>query len=270
MIRRKNTKPADDLASDGARDLLMVNSVEKTFRVLRVFDGMRPSLSLSEISELAGLDVSATQRFTHSLVKMGYLEKNPVNKRFALTVKVLELGHSYVRSSNLVKQAMPYLLHINRETEETTNLTILNGTDIVFVSRYLSRHVLNADVVIGTRLPAYCTAPGRAILSHLSRLEVEEILRNTEFSAVTSHTPRTAAAVLNKTEQARAKGYALQVEEYFYGDMSVAAAVVDAQGIPLGAINIAVSTSRYSPADLETKFAPLVVAAARSLLDVSR
>ncbi|MER9951452.1 IclR family transcriptional regulator [Mesorhizobium sp. M0047] len=259
--------PAD--ASNGSRDLLMVNSVEKAFRVLRAFDGSHPSLSLSEIAEVTGLDVSATQRFTHSLLKLGYLEKDAASRRYGLTVKVLELGQSYSRANPLVKQAIPYLLHLNKETEETVNLTVLDETDIVFVVRFLSRHVFNTDVVIGTRLPAYCTAPGRAILSRLPSDEAEAIISSSELRPITSHTPRTAADVMGKVATAAAKGYALQVEEYFYGDMSISAAVVDARGRPVGAINIGVATTRYTPQEMEVRFAPMVVAAARSVSDIS-
>lgn len=58
-------------------------------------------------------------------------------------------------------------MHLSKTTEETVNLAVRDDTDIVFVSRFMSRHVLDNDVIIGTRLLAYCTAPGIAILSCL-------------------------------------------------------------------------------------------------------
>ncbi|MER9638552.1 IclR family transcriptional regulator [Mesorhizobium sp. M0228] len=267
--RTSAAKRAPANASNGSRDLLMVNSVAKAFRVLRVFDCSRPSLSLSEIAEIAGLDVSATQRFTHTLLKLGYLEKDAASRRFGLTVKVLELGQSYASANPLVKQAIPYLLHLNKDTEETINLTVLDETSIVFIVRFLSRHVFNTDVVIGTRLPAYCTAPGRAILSRLPSDEAEAIVSSSDLRPLTAHTPRTVADVMGRVARAAAKGYALQVEECFYGDMSVSAAVIDGRGRPVGAINIGVATTRYTPQEMEVRFAPMVVAAARSVSDIS-
>jgi len=74
---------------------------------------------------------------------------------------------------------------------------------------------------------------------------------------------------LARVGKAARDGYAIQIEETFYGDMSVSAAAVNSQGIPLGSITIAASTDRYSPAQFEARFAPLVVAAARSISEAS-
>ncbi len=249
----------------GGRDPLLVQSVEKAFRVLQAFDGTRKSLSLSQLVEDTGLDMSAAQRFTHTLVKLGYLQKDDETRRFELTVKALDFGYHYTRSNALVERALPYLLHISKTVEETVNLTVLDGTEIVFISRFLSRHVLNNDVVIGTRLPAYCTAPGVAILSRLPSEKVAAILDRSELRPFTATTTWDRKELLTKISKSAEQGYATAFEEYFHGDLSIAAAIVDQHGRPAGAINIAVSSSRYTPKQAEAKLSPLVVAAASSV-----
>ena len=250
---------------EGARDILMVGSVEKAFRVLSAFDEQHRTLSLTELADVIDLDRSATQRFAHTLTKLGYLRKDAASKRFELTAKLLSFGSHYVRASALVERAMPYLMHLSKQTEETVNLTVLDDTEIVFVARFLSRHVLNNDVVVGTRLPAYCTAPGIAMLSRLPRDEALGILDRSELRAYTPHTTRSVSALIAKIKSAASAGFAVQFEEYFHGDMSIAAAVLDSAGRPVGAVNLAVSTSRYSPPELEKRFASLVVATGHSM-----
>ena len=144
-----------------AEDKLLVNSVVKAFRVLEAFDNANRSLSLAQISASVGLDKSAAQRFTHTLNKLGYLHKDPVTKRFELSLKSLEMARHFISANPVIKQAMPYLLYLSRTTEETVNLTLPDGADIVFAARFMSRHMLNTDVVVGTRMPAFCTAPSR-------------------------------------------------------------------------------------------------------------
>lgn len=266
MARKANKAAADENETSGEdRDPLLVQSVEKAFRVLRAFDGRRPNLSLSQIAEETGLDMSAAQRFTHTLAKLGYLGKNPDTKRFELTVKALDFGYHYTRASGFVERGMPYLLHLSKATEETVNLTVLDDTDIVFVSRFMSRHVLNNDVITGTRLPAYCTAPGIAILSGLPEDVAHTILEKSDLYPFTPHTTWDIDALKAKLKQSATQGYATAFEEYFHGDLSIAAPVLDANGTPYGAINIAVSRSRYTPEETEERFAPLVTAAARSI-----
>lgn len=260
----KSTENETDASSED-RDPLLVQSVEKAFRVLSAFDGTRPNLSLSQIADEAGLDMSAAQRFTHTLTKLGYLSKNADTRRFELTVKSLDFGYHYTRASSLVERGMPYLLHLSKETEETVNLTVLDDTDIVFVSRFMSRHVLNNDVITGTRLPAYCTAPGIAILASLPADEANAILDRSPLHPYTPHTTWQPDALREKLQKSAVQGYATAFEEYFYGDLSVAAPVLDANGRPYGAINIAVSRSRYTPEEAEQRFSALVTAAARSI-----
>ena len=251
-------------------DPLMVMSVEKAFRVLNAFDASRPAMSLTQIATIVGMDKSAAQRFTHTLERLGYLRKDPETKRFELTVKTLDLGHHYLRGNGLLERSMPYLMHLSKTTEETINLTELDDTEIVFVSRFMSRHVLNTDVVIGMRMPAYCTAPGVAMLSRMPMEEVCDRLDRMDLHPYTPNTTWRREDLLAKIERSAGLGYATAFEEYYHGDLSVAAAIVNPAGAPIGAINIAVSRSRFTPQEAEERFAPLVVAAAASISTIGR
>ncbi|MGX5733229.1 IclR family transcriptional regulator [Bosea thiooxidans] len=261
--RRSAAPPAE---KPGRKDdALMVNSVEKAFRVLSAFGRQHQTLNLSQVASETGMDVSAAQRFTHTLTKLGYLHKDAQTKRFELTAKTLDLGYHFVRSSRLLDRAMPYLMHLSKETEETVNLTVREGTEIIFVSRFLSRHVLNTDVIIGTRMPAYATAPGIAMLS---RLPEEEAMAIIDASDLRPHTPSTTwqrDALREKLRQSAAQGYATAFEEVYLGDASIAAPVVDHHGRPEAAVNIATSTSRFSHAEVVSRFSSLVIAAAHAI-----
>ena len=248
-----------------ASDPLMVGSVEKAFRVLNVFGQGRASLSLSQIAELSGMDVSAAQRFTHTLIRLGYLAKDARTRRLELTPRTLDLAAHFLSGHALVNTAMPYLMHLSKQTEETVNLTLLDGVEIVFVSRFMSRHMLNTDVVIGTRMPAYCTAPGVAILSRLCDEEARAILDASDLVAHTEFTTSRRDDLIAKIELSRRQGYATQFQEFFLGDASVAAAVTDAAGRPRAAVNVAVSCARYKQEEVAERFAPLVVAAAHAV-----
>ena len=142
-----------------------VQSVEKAAGVLSVFTGEQPTLSLSEIARKSGLDMSAAQRFVYTLRVIGLISRDESTRRYRLTPKLLHFGYSYLRSSDLVNRCSPHVLELNNRSSETTNLTVLDGAEIVFVMRLLSRHVANFDTIVGSRLPAYCTAPGLAMLA---------------------------------------------------------------------------------------------------------
>ncbi|MEO3432828.1 IclR family transcriptional regulator [Inquilinus sp. CAU 1745] len=247
------------------RDPLAVQSVEKAFRVLEAFTSQRRTMSLSQIAEETGMDVSAAQRFTHTLKLLGYLGRDVETRRYELTAKVLDLGYNFLHGNRLIDGAMPYLMHLSKETEETVNLTILDGTDILFVSRFMSRHMLNIDVVVGSRMPAFCTAPGIAMLSCLPENEAIAIIDRSDLKAFTEFTTWKREALIEKMRISRQQGYATAFEEYYRGDGSIAAAVLDGHGRPEGAVNVAVSCSRYRPDEIPSRFSALIVAAARSI-----
>jgi DNA-binding IclR family transcriptional regulator len=261
----KPIAPAPRKPAANQADVLMVRSVEKAFRVLEAFDPQHATMSLSQVAAVAGLDKSAAQRFTHTLERLGYLRKDPESRHFELTTRTLKLGHNFTRASALIERAVPYLMHLSKETDETINLTVRDDTEIVFVLRFLSRQVLNPDVTIGTRMPAYCTAPGIAMLAHLRPDEARAILKRSDLRPYTASTTWQVDRLMDKLALSAERGYATAYEEFYHGDLSIAAAALTARQEPACAVNIAVSRARYTPEEAERRFAAHVVAAARSI-----
>lgn len=247
------------------KDSLMVRSVEKALRILTAFGQGQSSLSLTEVAAVTGLDKSGAQRFTHTLTQLGYLRKDPESRRFELTPRVLELGAHYSQSNPLIRVAAPYLLNLSKMTEESVSLTVLDNTDIVYVYRLLSRNMLTTDVVIGTHLPAYCTAPGLAILSGLPSGEAERILENSNRVAYTPHTVTEIPVLLGKIEEIRQHGYAVAQEQIYVNDISVAVPIFGPKQSAFAAVSIAVSKLSLSVDEAVEKFAPLLATVAKNL-----
>jgi DNA-binding IclR family transcriptional regulator len=236
------TKPPVE-AVDPSTSSLYVQSVEKAMKVLTAFDGSKRQLSLSEISSLTGFDMSATQRFTFTLAALGYLFKDPDSRKYELSPRLLDFTYHYLTSNELVSRATPYLQQLGSETEEATNLTVLDDRDIVFVLRIVSRNVFNAHVITGSRLPAYCTAPGLAILATLPDGEIDDILSRTNLVPYTSSTVYQPRKIKDRIAQIRKQGYAHTEDEYFVSDISTAAAITNAHGRGVGAVNIGTPTA---------------------------
>jgi IclR family pca regulon transcriptional regulator len=265
--RKKKAADGADGApiADATASSLYVQSVEKAMTVLTAFDGSKRQLSLSEIAVITGLDISATQRFTFTLAALGYLFKDAESRKYELSPKLLDFTYHYLTSNEFVSRATPYLQQLGSETEEATNLTVLDDTDIVFVLRIVSRNVFNAHVITGTRLPAYCTAPGLAILATLGDGEIDDILARTNLVAYTSSTVYQPRKIKDRIIQIRKQGYAHTEDEYFVSDISTAAAITNSRGRAVGAVNIAVARSRWQAQRDEKRFADLVVSTASAI-----
>ena len=143
---------------------------------------------------------------------------------------MLQFSYNYVRANELIDKASPYLLDISRTLGETTNLQELDGHEIVFVARFPGHHLVNVDIAVGSRLPAYFTASGTAILSRLSDEQRREILAQTRLEAITPYTEINPEKLLERVRRVAEKGYAIIVNETVLGDISVAAPVIDHRG----------------------------------------
>ncbi|RSE88245.1 IclR family transcriptional regulator [Achromobacter denitrificans] len=252
-------------ATTETRSSLFVGSTEKAFQVLHAFDGPKRHMTLADIARASGLDRSATQRLVYTLETLGYLRRIPDTRNYGLTPKVLQFSYNYVRANELIDKASPYLLDISRTLGETTNLQELDGHEIVFVARFPGHHLVNVDIAVGSRLPAYFTASGTAILSRLSDEQRREILAQTRLEAITPYTEINPEKLLERVRRVGEKGYAIIVNETVLGDISVAAPVIDHRGLAVAAINIAVPTTRWTVARVEAELAPHVQVAATSI-----
>jgi IclR family pca regulon transcriptional regulator len=244
---------------------LFVQSVEKAMKVLMAFDGSKRHLSLSEIAALTQLDNSAAQRFSHTLTALGYLVKDSATRKYELSVRLLDFTYHYLASNEMVQRAAPVLQRLARETEEVCNLTVPEGVDIVFVLRIISRNVLNPNVIVGTRLPAYCTAPGLAMMSTWPQEDVEVLLGRSDLVKHTPSTITDAKKIKARLALIRKTGYACTRNELYPDDISTAAPILAANGRAIGALNIAVSRARWNEKRDEQRFADLLCGAAASI-----
>ena len=106
---------------EGSRSPLFVQSLEKAMKVLEAFGRGEQYLGLSQIVALSGLDKAAAQRYVHTLVQIGYLEKSAKTGRFALGKKCLDLSFHFLRTHPLVVAATPVLLQLRKDSGERTN-----------------------------------------------------------------------------------------------------------------------------------------------------
>jgi IclR family pca regulon transcriptional regulator len=259
----------DRQASDepgGAPDpRLFVAALEKGLTVLRAFYDQPHALSLTEIAERTGLGRSAVQRFLYTLRMLGYLRQEPRTRRYVLSPRVLDFGYAYLRNDSLVETSFPYLLEASKRSRETVNLTELDDTDVIYVSRFPSRNVISVDILLGARLPAFSTAPGRAMLAFMPTSEAQAVLARSALRPLTPYTLTDQKRIVAALAEIRTRGYALSDQETYLGDLSTAAPVRDHDGRVRAAVNIAVPTPRWSLAQMEQELTPIVVETARAI-----
>lgn len=197
-----------------------VQAFERGLAVISSFDGS--PLTLSEVAQRVKMSPAAARRYLSTLTELGYFAHR--NGRFSAQAKLLELSNPYFAANDSTLRAESALKELTRQLNETSTLTQLEGSEVVNVLAVTSKRELSIQVVPGRKLPAYCTAMGRAMLSLLSTDEVEGILKETHLERHTINTLTRAEDIMEQIHLAADQGYALVEEEHTPGirTMSVA------------------------------------------------
>lgn len=251
-------------------DTLFVSSVEKAFTVLRAFRtgqrvmGLR-DLSLSQISELSGLDKSASQRFSNTLLELGYLEKDVHTRRYRPAVGLTEFYYTYMISNRLAEIAMPRLIEASQVHGTTVNLCEPVGTDITYTIRVPHQKSSFRATIPGRRMPMFCTSSGLAILANRSNDEVETTLAATKFRKMTEWTITDIDKVRAQIEKARQDGFCMTSQQALPHELSTAAPVVDSEGRAFAAVQVPVYMPDWTTEMVREKVVPLVIETARAI-----
>ncbi|WP_235829753.1 IclR family transcriptional regulator domain-containing protein [Frigidibacter oleivorans] len=240
--------------SRGGRDSDFVASLGKGLRVLEAFGADTPRLSITEAAARAGLDRATARRCLLTLHALGYADYD--GKFFALTPRVLRLGTAALASLPLPQLVQPWLDQLSERIGQSTSVSILDGTEVVYLARAAQRRVMSIGLLPGSRLPAHCTSMGRVLLAALPEAEARAILDRSDLS------PRTAASVteperiMDRLRQVRAQGYALIDQEVEPGLRAIAVPVIDARGRTVAAMNTGAAAVQATADDLVSLYLP--------------
>ncbi len=233
-------------------------SLERGLAILTAFTPDRPALGISELARKLGLTRSTTHRYVATLATLGYLQQDESTRKYRLGPRVLDLGFSMLGSMELREIAGPHLRRLTDTTGHTSNLAIRDDTDVILIDRVRGRpgryHHLEFTLHVGSRLPSYCSATGKALLAFMPRADLDQLLDRMELAP---HGPRTLtskAAVLEELEHVRHTGVAVNDEELESALRSVAVPVRSRSGEVVAAINVAIPWSPVPISELASQF----------------
>ncbi|WP_312979639.1 IclR family transcriptional regulator C-terminal domain-containing protein [Corynebacterium sp.] len=250
---------------DASPDHGKIQSFLRGLEVIRSFSADNPRQTLSEVATSIGLTRATARRFLHTLVSVGYAGTD--GREFWLTPRVLDLGFSFLSSQPLTAIAQPRLEELSRDVGESSSLSVLDGTDVVYVSRVSVRRIMTVGITIGTRFPAYATSMGRMILAGLEEETLDEYLSTSSIQKLTPNAVSSTSQLRRTIATARTQGWCIVDQELEPGLRSVAAPVKDADGATIAAINISTQTAVHDIDAIRRIFLPAVIATARDISD---
>ncbi len=224
------------------------------------------SLSLTELSQRAGMPASTAHRLLVTLQNFGYLEFREDTQQWSVGVEAFRIGGSFARRIKVVDAGRPMLRDLMEQTGETANMAIADDGDVVFVSQVETHEPIRAFHRPGTRAHMHASGIGKALLAHFDPPALDRWMRTKGLVAYTDNTISDPQTLRHEMDATRARGWAIDNEERTLGMRCVASAVYNSFGEAVAGISVSGPTVRI-PDDVLTEYGVLVRRAADRVTD---
>lgn len=266
IIGTKDTLEAGrNVAEKKREDGDFVESLARGLKVIRAFSTSHLAFTVSDMAAATDLARPTARRLLLTLEQLGYVRAK--DGLFMLTPRILELGMSYIAAQGMWDIARPHLEHLVSRTEESSSMSQLDGSDIVYTARVSVPKIIGLSVQIGTRFPAVATSMGQVLLSELTPKELNAVLDQPTQSRVIPRIKPTRKELTAALAEVRQRGWALSDERLSLGIRSIAAPVRDASGSIVAAVNVTVNASETSIATLRSTHLPKLLETARAITE---
>jgi IclR family transcriptional regulator, pca regulon regulatory protein len=240
-----------------------VEALARGLAVIKAFSPTATALSVSDAAARTSLPRPTARRLLMTLEQLGYVRSS--NGLYTLTTKVLELGTTYIATLGIWEVARPHLEALVAQTGESSSMSQLDGSDIVYVARVPVPKIIALSVHIGTRFPATATSMGQVLLAELSRPELLEVLKTPSQSGIIPRFAPSRRELERELAKVRERGWALSDERLSLGIRSIAAPARDASGTTVAALNVTVHAAETSVSELKRRHLPLLLETAEKI-----
>lgn len=227
--------------------------------VLRILSMLRESdtLRVTDVAEAIGVANSTAHRLLATLVHRRLMHHDVTRRTYHSGIELVTLAHAVLRHNSLPEVAQPFLDELAAEVDETVHLTVLHGSEVMFVAVAQGTHAVRAADRTGTTLPSHLSAAGRALLAGLNPAELDSVAKTIASRGVDIDIDELRQHLAD-VEQ---RGYAVNRGETERDLWAVAAPVRSAKSI-VASITVGCPVSRSDEAWIKAAGASVVAAAA--------
>ena len=236
--------------------------VSKALSLLVLVGDSAQGASATELAGLAGLPFSTTHRLLRSLAHQGFVVFDPASKRYALGIRVFQLGQRVSNANGLAGSSIPVLRSLTEHTREASILGVLDGDHVLTISKVDGPQAFRVTSDPGTHSPLNTTALGKVLLAYCD--DPESLLAGVELAARTDLSITDRDEFRAEIDTVRERGYGTMREENEVGMNALAAPVLAVDGRLIGSVAIAAPSFRL-PFEQLLELLPALHAAAAEL-----
>jgi len=238
-------------------------SVDRALDLLEVLAGSTEGLTVSEVSRTIRIPKSTTHYLMYTLLVRGYIQRNFDGRRYSLGLRSFELAN---RSDTEQLRAVTRLdlRRIAERLRLTAITAVLKGAEAVVIENAEPSGSEMGGQWIGRHVDVHCTSLGKALIAHLSGLEIEALFRERPLARFTPNTICSLKVLRAQLERVRVDGFAINDEEHIIGVRGIAAPIVNHVGRVVASIGVNGSRAQVSREQIPST-AKEVISAAREI-----
>ena len=242
----------DDDSSDTKPE--SVGAVLKVFAILQALSE-HSEIGISDLAVQLYMPKATVYRFLQTMKTLGYVRQEPGSERSGLAVKTFELGARALQYPDLIELAKPHMEMLSEKTGETVHLGTLIDSEIIYVHKVDSRHMLGMYSRVGRRAPLHCTAIGKVLMAWEDPVHRKQILDGAEFKSFREKTIVDRTAFQEELDRVKAQGFGEDREEFDDHIRCLGIPIFDRMNHPVAGLSVSFPTFRFDEAN-----APQVVA----------
>lgn len=214
-----------------------IQVIERLAQLLDVIAAHEDPVSLKILSAGTGLHPSTAFRILSSLAEQGFVERT-TRGNYQLGIKLMQLGSRVSSGVDIRKIALPLMEKLRDQLDETVNLTVREGDEIVYIERSLAKRMIRVEQVIGSRAPLHVTAVGKMMLGEQGEAACRSYAKRSKLPAYTANTHTRITPLIQDCAAALKRGYSLDNEEAELGVGCIGTLVRDASGNVVAGLSV--------------------------------
>lgn len=239
------------------------SALEKALAVLDAVTDQPQAVGLADLTVRLGMPRQTVHRILLNLEATGLLVRDPSRDRFSVGPRLSTLALNALHSKNQTAPVRMVLQDLVDEIRETCNVGVLDGGEFVYLERIECDWSLRVYFQAGSRVPAYCTSGGKALLAYLPAEVRERLFKAVAFKRHTENTITDPAALERDLARARDLGFSTNDQEFTVGILGVGVPILDSSGRALAALACHAPVARLSMERLQAHVPKLKAAAER-------
>jgi len=218
----------------------------RTFRVLEILAQSSRPLSLAEVVDKIELPKQTVHRILTQMQDSWLITRGPGSRSYMCSSRVNHFALDVMLNSGATAARRAILRGLVEQIGETCNITMLSGTEIVYIDRVETKWALRVHLQAGSRVPLHATASGKLLMSLLPKAQRERLLRTLPLATISQQSITDRAALGKELEQTRRRKIGINNQENLQGIIAVAVPIMLDRNRACAAVAVQAPISRMS------------------------